>query len=102
MNDVLERNRQYQKRIREILLCESGTIEVGSEPEGSDEYGAYVSQVTQLLMRKIKRAEIFDYLWWVETEYMGLIGDRPLEAKVADIFIKFLTFRSDLAFFFIK
>jgi hypothetical protein len=37
-----------------------------------------------MLISQQGRAEIFDYLWWLETQHMGLTGDRQATEKFAD------------------
>jgi hypothetical protein len=58
-------------------------IGVSHIPEAADEYDGYVPTVYKLLIRRSPRHEIFDYLWWLETEHMGLCGDRQATERVA-------------------
>ena len=53
-------------------------------PEAQDEYDRYVSTIYRILVLRMPRHEIFDYLWWLETEHMGLIGDRQATGKFSD------------------
>ena len=53
-------------------------------PEAQDEYDRYVSTIHRMLVSRVPRHEIFGYLWWLETEHMGLIGDRQATEKFAD------------------
>ena len=76
MSEELDRARRYQKAIREALLHEWDPIGVSDIPEAQDEYDSYVGAVYKLLITKRPQSEIFDYLWWLETEHMGLSGDR--------------------------
>jgi hypothetical protein len=40
-----------------------------------------------LIMQKTK-ADIFDYLWWLETEHMGLTGNRQSTEHFAERLLK--------------
>jgi len=37
-----------------------------------------------MMMSRKPKSELFDYLWWLETEHMGLIGDRQATEEFAD------------------
>ena len=37
---------------------------------------SYVPSIYKLLDTRKPGSELFDYLWWLETEHMGLPGDR--------------------------
>ncbi len=63
----------------------SGTpIGINDVPEASNEYDAYVRGVHKLLTAGKGATDVFDYLWWVETEHMGLPGDRQATLAVAE------------------
>lgn len=49
-----------------------------------DEYDNYVPEIYDLLIAQKSRQEIFDYLWWLETEWMGLGGNRQATENFAD------------------
>ncbi|MDR2880592.1 MAG: hypothetical protein LBV29_01650 [Azoarcus sp.] len=83
MSANLDRARILQGKISEVLLKNWDPIGVCSIPEAQDEYDSYVSSVHKLLISGKPESEIFDYLWWVETEHMGLIGDRQKTAAIA-------------------
>ena len=75
-SETLERTKRYQKLIREALLNEWDPIGVAAIPEAQDEYDAYVPAIHKLLIARKSFHEVFDYLWWLETEHMGLVGSR--------------------------
>ena len=50
-------------------------IGVASIPEAQDGYDAYVSEMYEILVSRQPQQEIFEYLWWLETEHIGLGGD---------------------------
>jgi hypothetical protein len=59
------------------LLRDSDPIGVGDVPEAQDEYDSY------MLIRREPRHKLVEYLWLIETDYMGLFGDRqPTKATV--------------------
>lgn len=85
MTDSLPNHAQlYHEVIRRALLSEWDPIGVGAIPEAKDEYDSYVPTIYRMLISGKLRHEIFDYLWWLETEHMGLIGDRQVTEKFAD------------------
>ncbi len=76
MSDNLDRAKRYHVAIRELLLNEWDPIGVAQISEAADEYDSYVPMVYKMLITKVPKHELFDYLWWLETEHMGLTGDR--------------------------
>jgi hypothetical protein len=74
----------YHDAIREILLKEWDPIGVGLEPEAQDEYDAYVGQIHGLICRREPTRKIFEFLWRVETELVGLCGNRSRTAVTAE------------------
>ena len=84
MSNFAEKAKHYHSLIQEILLKEGDPIGVSHIPEAQDEYNAYVGEVYRLLSRRATQREIFDYLWWVETQHMSLCGDRQRTEKIAE------------------
>jgi len=78
------RAKAYHQVIRSALLKEWDPIGVAAIEEAQDEYDAYVSTIYKMLISRKPKHEIFDYLWWLETEHMGLIGDRQATERFAD------------------
>ena len=79
-----ERAKRYHDAVGEILLHEWDPLGVVDVPEAHDEYNTYVYGVTSLLVRGEPQEKLIAYLWSVETEIMGLDGNRPqIEATVA-------------------
>jgi len=58
-------------------------IGINDVSEAEDEYDSYVRGVYRMLIARRSAAEIFAYLWWVETENMDLPGDRQATMSVA-------------------
>jgi hypothetical protein len=83
MSNFAEKAKRYHSLIHEILLKEWDPIGVSHVPEAQDEYDSYVGEVYRLLSRRVPQHDIFDYLWWVETEHMSLCGNRQRTEQVA-------------------
>ena len=89
MSERLDRAKRYHQAIHEVLMNKWDPIGVQGAPEAAqDEYDAYVSGVYSRLVRHAERHELFDYLWAVETEHMGLHGDRQRAEHVVDELLK--------------
>ena len=68
--------RRFHAVIRIAMMGQWDPIGVSSIPEAADEYDSYVPAVCRLLIEKRPATEIFEYLWQLETEHMGLTGNR--------------------------
>ena len=75
--------RRDHQEIRRVLLEEWDPIGVGDIPEAQDEYDAYVPDVYRLLVHRASALEVFDYMWRIETEHMGLRGNRAHTQEIA-------------------
>jgi len=84
----LNRAKRYHDAIVHVLLREWDPIGVADVPEAQDEYDSYVGQIYGLLVRHEPRHKLIDFLWWVETENMGLCGRRPHTEAIADRLIQ--------------
>lgn len=62
-------------RLRTALRHEWDPIGIGMMAEARDEYDGYVDDLAGRVLRQATISEIFDYLWAVETQHMGLTGD---------------------------
>ena len=65
-----------QSRIRDALLHEWDPIGIQEYPEAKDEYDSYVPEVCRMLSCGASEGDILNYLWWLETQQMGLRGER--------------------------
>lgn len=83
MSKSSSREKFLRQQIHDILLKEWDPIGVQDWPEASDEYDSYIPSVYELLTSRKSEKEIFDYLWQVETEYMGLIGHKKKTEAIA-------------------
>jgi len=61
-------------KVSTILLKEWDPIGIQNIPEAQDEYNDYISPICELVISGKSEHEIFNYLWWIETEHMGLSG----------------------------
>ena len=84
MTDYRERARHYHAAIRRILLTEWDPIGVSHFPEAQDEYDGYVGGVYKLLITHVDRQSLFFHLWQIETDHMGLSGNRQQTEAVVD------------------
>ena len=84
VSEHLDRARMDDDAIHRVLLHDWDPIGVRDMPEALDEYDSYVPEIYGLLIRREPRHKLVDYLWWVETEHMGLCGNRRRTEQVAD------------------
>jgi hypothetical protein len=83
MDESASLHRAYYEAVRVALLQEWDPIGVKHLFEASDEYDCCVSGVVRLLIDRKSENEIFDSLWHLETDHMGLHGDRPATSRFA-------------------
>ena len=83
-SDFKNRARMFHAAIRQALLQEWDPIGIGTITEAQDEYDSYVPSIYKMLISQKPRHEIFDYLWQLETDHMGLVGDRQATEKFAE------------------
>jgi hypothetical protein len=84
MSEHVDRARRYHESIRRILLFEWDPIGVADITEAQDEYDSYVGKIHGMLIRHELRHKLVDYLWWIETDNMGLAGNRQRTEAIAD------------------
>ncbi len=72
-----------RSRIKQALLQEWDPIGVKDIPGAEREYDSYVPRIYEMLIQKKTKDEVFGYLWWAETERMGLTGDRQATSVFA-------------------
>jgi hypothetical protein len=84
VSEHLDRARDYHRGIRRVLLHDWDPIGVADVPQAQDEYDSYVPELYSLLIRREPRHKLVDFLWWAETEHMGLCGNRRRTEQVAD------------------
>ena len=85
-----ESEKSIYGKLREFLLSEWDPIGVGSIPEAEDEYDDYIPGLMRLMDQNSNESGIFQYLWEIETERMGLGMDRQhterCSEKIARLF----------------
>lgn len=69
-------NKFITKKIKEIFSDDWDPIGVQGISEAQDEYDAYIPSIYSMIYSKKTESELFDYLWEIETEHMGLSGNR--------------------------
>lgn len=74
--------------IRRALFEEWDPIGVKAIPGAEDEYDSYIPEIYRLLLERKGKDEIFAYLWRLETEHMGLTGDRQATKRFAELLKK--------------
>jgi hypothetical protein len=84
MSDYLERARTYHEAIHSVLIHEWDPIGVSDIPTALDEYDSYIPQVYGMLIRREPKHKLLEFLWWVETQHMGLRGNRWHTELIAD------------------
>lgn len=84
MSERLEQARSYHAAIREVLMRYWDPIGVADIPQAADEYDSYISEVHGLLIRREPLYKMVDFLWSVETEHMGLVGNRRRTEQAAE------------------
>lgn len=78
------RTKQFlMEEIQKILLKEWDPIGIQDIPEAQDEYDSYISDIYKLIHSKKTESEVFDYLWEIETDHMGLSGDKKHTQTIA-------------------
>lgn len=71
--------------IKEFLLYEWDPIGVGGSPNAENEYDGYVAPILSMLRQGKTKDELFTYMWWMETDHMGLDGNRPSTLEKASV-----------------
>ncbi len=84
---------ELYKRIDEILWSDWDPIGVSGAPEARDEYYDYLPQVFRLALDGSNENRIAEYLFWVESERMGLAGNKQ---KCKQIGLLVLRAKTDL------
>lgn len=93
MNEQRERARRYNDAICPILLRDWDPIRVVDIPEAHDEYNMYADGVAGILMRGEPKQKLVESLWTIETENMGLDGNRT---RVESAAIRLLQVRREI------
>ena len=73
MSKKMNQTKNIYQKIHNIFLRDWDPIGIQNIPEAQDEYDGYVSNVFNLLISGKSQKELFEYLWWVETEHINKI-----------------------------
>ena len=76
--------------IRYSMLNILDPIGIKDAPEAADEYDGYVDEICLVLTSMRNRKQLLDYLWSLETENMGLTGDREGVEKFCDLLMEYM------------
>lgn len=82
--DATDKARGTLVAIRSILLQEWDPIGISALPEAHDEYDKYLPEMCRLISKRAAAHELFEYLWRLETEHMGLRGNREKTERSAE------------------
>ncbi|MGF1530569.1 MAG: hypothetical protein ACFCU4_04315 [Puniceicoccaceae bacterium] len=83
-----ERYRNCLTEVQNALLHRWDPIGVKDIPGGAGEYESYAPRITDMVLSGKTKCEILEFLWWLETEHMGLSGDREATEEFADHLIE--------------
>lgn len=70
--------------VRHAVLHDWDPIGVGEFPEAADEYDAYVLDIAREIIKGYSVVAVFEHLWYLETEHLGLPGDRAAAFAFAE------------------
>ncbi|WP_435639944.1 hypothetical protein [Micavibrio aeruginosavorus] len=79
-----EKTAALHATIQKILLNEWDPIGIRDIAEAQDEYDSYVPDICEMISSQKTQSEILDFLWNVETEHMGLCGNKKKSEKIAE------------------
>lgn len=78
------RYERYHQAVKRVLFKEWDPIGASRMGGPEDEYDSYVPVICRLLMTKRSKREIFDHLWKLETQDIGMPGNRLATEHVAE------------------
>lgn len=73
--------------MKKVLIEEWDPIGIKNVPDACDEYDAYVISLIDFLKKSDCEKQVFDFLWQIETQHMGLPGDVSHTRHVTNILI---------------
>src|SRR2546422_1881938 len=77
MSTPLDRARQIQRHIADVLRRNWDPLSVADHPETSDEYDSYVGGVYRLLETNATARQIAEHLVHIETDMLGYEDTKP-------------------------
>ena len=82
------------KLIAEALHYQWDPIGISDIPHSVGEYDSYVPELYELICINADEKLIFDYLWKIEVQHMGLDGNRKAMLAFVD-YLKIMNFKLD-------
>ncbi len=79
---------EMRDEIRQVLLRVWDPVGIADQDEAHDEYDGYIGQIREKMARDESEKALFEYLWWLETEWMGSIGDPARTASTVAALLK--------------
>ena len=77
-------DKNLQSEIRRILLNQWDPVGIKLFDGHEDEYDSYVLRIYSRFLQKKRKNDVFNYLWWLENQHMGLTGNKEHTRKVVD------------------
>ncbi len=74
--------------INRLVLEKWDPIGVSNRQEAADEYHQYVHAIYQIIQNSLSYRDLFEYLWELETQYIGLKGNKPKTEEFARMLYK--------------
>jgi hypothetical protein len=75
--------KKLRERVGDILLAEWDPIGIRDVPNIKDEYNSYVSAIINMILSNQSEADLSEYLLKIETNEMGLKGEKLRAQRVA-------------------
>jgi len=72
----ISKTTDFYDQVREAVHYRWDPIGVAAYSEEMGEYDGYIPGLCELLEKAIEPQQVFDFLWIMETESMGLEGDK--------------------------
>lgn len=89
MTDTLARDIHFLMALREQVLQNWDPIGIKDFVEAQDEYDSYILPIAEILNGENPEDNLFRYLWLLETEWMGLSGDKERTKKFSEDLYQF-------------
>ena len=69
-------NKEKLEKINVLLLHNWDPLGIKNTPGAENEYLHYVTEIELIIMNSHSNTPLFEYLWEIETQHMGLKGNR--------------------------
>ena len=71
-------SKSFYDQVREAVHYKWDPIGVAAYSDSMGEYDGYILGLCELLEKAVNSQKVFEYLWTMETDSMGLEGDRQV------------------------